>query len=1232
MPRKRTPAELNRSISHACDALPLPVRGRKLRNLYGPEIRFVPGVEVGVVFASARSALRAFPRQLALLAGLAACGGGDSTGPAVAATVTISAPATLTSLGESTTLTGVAKTAKGAAIPEAVLSWASANPAVATVSGGIVTAVGNGTAAISATSGAAVGTVQVTVQQTVTQVTVTFASDTIRALADTMRATATPRDARGNAVSGRTVTWTSITPAVATVNATTGVVTSVAEGASTIRAADGAIQGERTVQVRQRAAQLVFFRQPGDARAGVTFASQPQVEVQDSRGNRMATDNATVVTAAIATGGGTIISGGTANAVAGLATFTGLTIGGTAGQKTLSASAAGLTTANSQPMALTAGNPVALVVAAGNAQTALAGDALTQPLTAGVRDAYGNGVHSVGVTFSVPINTGTLGGTLVITDNNGNASVGFTTSRFAGVATVTATSPGLTPNTVQFTATAAPNGRISGSVAYGTVFPTVRAAAVPAGRPTLRVRGEERITPVEGLQGVAAKRALRAASSQSASSADDFVPGELLVTYQAAALNAPTSASAFRQAGAMATVRSTIANAIAPLENARLLSVADISPVLLTARVTIAPGVTEADAMAALRRDPRVRSVERNSIIRPARNERGGIGRVWSSGPRAIKDVRTLIPNAFGNMTVAESYPGAGAFPGTARYAEQSWHYNMMSLPRAWQMTTGSTNVLVAVIDDGIRFDHPSMIGVLTNDGYDFVSSSVARLCLGGNIDGSGDGDGYDTDPTNPQDRDWNDTGNCAAGLKASGNHGLHVAATIGAARGAPGGLVGVNWQVRIRPIRALGLTGGTQFDVAQAVLYAAGLQASNGSGGFVSTTPARIINMSLGGSLPSTAQQLAVQSAQLAGSLIIAASGNEGQPSSGYPAAYPGVVSVAAVGPAYRSPSYSNYGSSISIAAPGGDVGTAYGLAGGVMSATWNYQTNQATTDAWQGTSMATPHVAGVAALLLAREPNLSASELRSRLLDYAVPIRDPIDQNNNFIFFGRGLLSARNAMTASSTPPRRLQVRLWRPATATMTTVVTGSDGSFRFTGLPDGTYYLMGGTDEDLDGRFAAPMRPWGAYGRVVNPTAITVNGAGEYPASFTLNGGAELEPNNTLSAADVLWSDGYITGEINSQTDIDVSVVPILTAGTYVIEVTGQNGACGFGVELDPLLTLLDANNSLITSLDDNDGGNRDYCARVTRQLTPGAYTVRIEGAAVASNRKAQGRYVVSVRRQ
>ena len=219
---------------------------------------------------------------------LVACGGGDGpTSPPAVTSVTITTSSgTLAAIGETTTLTALAKSAKGATIGGATITWSSSSPNVATVSGGVVTAVGNGTTTISATADGIAGTTQITVQQSVTQVSVTFASDTIRALGDTARASTTPRDARGNAVAGKTATWSSLTPAVVTIDGT-GLMTAIAEGTGTVVVTVDAQQGQRVVQVRQRAAKLVIMTQPDGARAGIALTTQPVVEVQDARGNRV---------------------------------------------------------------------------------------------------------------------------------------------------------------------------------------------------------------------------------------------------------------------------------------------------------------------------------------------------------------------------------------------------------------------------------------------------------------------------------------------------------------------------------------------------------------------------------------------------------------------------------------------------------------------------------------------------------------------------------------------------------------------------------------------------------------------------------------------------------------------------------------------------------------------------------------------------------------------------------
>src|SRR5206468_1970742 len=160
----------------------------------------------------------------------------------------------------------------------------------------------------------------------------------------------------------------------------------------------------------------------------------------------------------------------------------------------------------------------------------------------------------------------------------------------------------------------------------------------------------------------------------------------------------------------------------------------------------------------------------------------------------------------------------------------------------------------------------------------------------------------------------------------------------------------------------------GSFYDIAQGVLYAAGLPADDGAGGTVqATSGARIINMSLGGPSGTTDLANAVTAATNAGSLIVAAAGNAGTSAPNYPAAYPEVLSVSAVGPDGLLASYSSYGSTVDIAAPGGDFADGDATFG-IASTVWNFTTSTASYEVFQGTSMAAPHVSGVAALILAQ------------------------------------------------------------------------------------------------------------------------------------------------------------------------------------------------------------------------------------------------------------------------
>jgi len=330
-------------------------------------------------------------------------------------------------------------------------------------------------------------------------------------------------------------------------------------------------------------------------------------------------------------------------------------------------------------------------------------------------------------------------------------------------------------------------------------------------------------------------------------------------------------------------------------------------------------------------------------------------------------------------------------------YYSKQWHYPLINLPQAWEVTEGDSNVVVAVIDTGILSQHPDIIGQLTTDGYDFISvDSIAN----------------DTDPG--RDDDPEDTGEEMTG--GSSFHGTHVSGTIAAASNNAIGVAGIAYQSKIMPLRALGPAGGLTTDVMEAMKYAAGLDNKSNT---LPDKPANIINMSIGGGSPSQAEQTIIDDVRAAGIIIIAAAGNEDTSDPSYPAAYTGVVSVSAVGPDKSLASYSNYGATIDVAAPGGDFAAS---SDGVYSTSGDNSQSDATEYVYsysRGTSMASPHMAGVVALMKSVQPALTPTDLDGLISAGTITEdlgADGADVRNNS--FGYGLIDAFKAVEAVSGP----------------------------------------------------------------------------------------------------------------------------------------------------------------------------------------------------------------------
>jgi subtilisin family serine protease len=818
----------------------------------------------------------------------------------------------------------------------------------------------------------------------------------------------------------------------------------------------------------------------------------------------------------------------------------------------------------------------------------------TLQYSAAAKDADGGTISGKDFTWtSSQIGVATISspGGLATVVGEGTTTITGSTDGVNGTATLVVEVPG----TIQGTVT------LDNGVATRTNEIRRRASGTRSDRPSISLAPKPNLGPTSPVR--PRPRAGVPVSERS-------VPGEWIVTFSPRALGVPAAGSLAYTAGATARRASTeIRAALASLERGGKATVTQVSPAILAARVRVGPGVSAASVASELRSNPSVVAVEPN-----------------------------LIRHAFGHTSGAPA-----PLPNDPLLPFQAWHYSMIDLPRAWQITTGSASVLVAVVDNGIRFDHPGIAANLTNDGYDFVSNTSVTVCGGGSTGNAGDGNGYDSDPTNPLDVFVDDVHDCVTGTKTSGDHGLHVAGTIGAPGNDGLGGTGVNWNVRIRPVRVLGLDGGTVFDIAQGILYAAGLPADNGhnDGGTV-TAPSRaaIINLSLGGPTPTTVEHDAVIAANAAGSLVVAAAGNDASADPRYPGAFPEVLSVSAVGPDGKLATYSSFGSTVDIAAPGGDFVDG-AVAGGnfaqgdrtfdVLSTVWNYETSQPIYDnlRWEGTSMAAPHVSGVAALILASHPGLTNAQLRARLETYAVDIGTPGQDNS----FGHGLVNAYNALTETFGPPRSLRVFLYNAATgALVSSAATGPGGSYQFTGLADGTYRVYAGEDESSDAVFGRALKRWGAFGGTGTPTVITVAGSGVTTADFTVGLPGELEDNNSLQNADILPVGGYLIGFFgNPATDVDLTRVDVATAGQYTFETSPLAGACGFALEEDTILELLSSNGTQMDLNDDIDAEAFNFCSRITASLSPGTYYLRTSAfTGTSASGLGNRRYTISAR--
>ncbi len=290
-------------------------------------------------------------------------------------------------------------------------------------------------------------------------------------------------------------------------------------------------------------------------------------------------------------------------------------------------------------------------------------------------------------------------------------------------------------------------------------------------------------------------------------------------------------------------------------------------------------------------------------------------------------------------------------------YVGLQWHYDLMNLSTAWDVTTGDSSVVAAVIDTGLSTLSGDFTGRI-GQGADMISDSSI----------SNDGDGRDDDAEDP--------GDDAAG--GGSFHGTHCAGTVGAATDNSTGVAGVSWSGVVLPVRVLGIGGGTSFDIIGGIQWALGL---NVEGVSRNTRPADVLSLSLGGPGPTAAYEDIINDITAAGALVFVAAGNDNVDANTFtPAGVPGAITVGATNFAGGRASYSNYGTAIDIMAPGGELvddRNGDGYPDGVLS------TVQRSFDFLQGTSMATPHMAGLGVLMKSLRPGITQPEAEQLIKD---------------------------------------------------------------------------------------------------------------------------------------------------------------------------------------------------------------------------------------------------------
>jgi subtilisin family serine protease len=325
----------------------------------------------------------------------------------------------------------------------------------------------------------------------------------------------------------------------------------------------------------------------------------------------------------------------------------------------------------------------------------------------------------------------------------------------------------------------------------------------------------------------------------------------------------------------------------------------------------------------------------------------------------ALPDVEWAEPNYTFQLDVTPTDP---------LYGYQSPYLEFLGLSDAWPITRGRPDVIVAVLDTGVKVDHPDLSGAIWTNPGEIGENGV-----------DDDGNGFVDDVIGWDFAEGNNA------VTDDHGHGTHVAGIVAARADNGVGITGVAPEVTVMVVDVFDYGLGTYEDLIRAIVYAT----DNG---------AHVINMSLGASSYSQGEEAAVTYAHDRGVVVVAAAGNGGREMVHYPAAHPTVIAVSATEVADGGEGFagfSNRGAFVDLAAPGRAILSTYKSNG------YAYMS---------GTSMASPHVAGLAALILSRNPSLSPDEVRAAMEWGA----DDLGETGPDFLFGHGRINAWQSLKA--------------------------------------------------------------------------------------------------------------------------------------------------------------------------------------------------------------------------